>query len=197
MTYDSFVRDRLPPPEQLPEFLLLDYTERLNAAAELLKGVPLAPSSIKTELTTPTGAAILTTVVSEYTATPTMTIERIGTGSGTKDFLEQPNILRLMVGVTTQGPQSLGLLVGALLCVAGGTLTKWTAPAFFYLTVIPLLAWRRQLALLFGWRHLLAVSIAAFACAAWAFPSFFNLNLLQNHHSPQINALDTLPSPLH
>jgi len=36
--YDSFVRDRLPPADQLPEFLLLDYPERLNAAAELLKG---------------------------------------------------------------------------------------------------------------------------------------------------------------
>src|SRR6478736_7656373 len=34
--------------------------------AELLKGVPLAPSTVKAELTTPTGAAILTTVVSEY-----------------------------------------------------------------------------------------------------------------------------------
>ncbi len=66
--------------------------------AELLKGVPLAPSVVKTELTTPTGAAILTTVVSEWTATPAMTIERIGSGSGTKDFIEQPNILRLMVG---------------------------------------------------------------------------------------------------
>src|SRR5262249_5222352 len=31
--------------------------------AELLKGVPLAPSTIKAELTTPTGAAILTAVV--------------------------------------------------------------------------------------------------------------------------------------
>ena len=67
-----------------------------------------------------------------------------------------------------QGRASLGLLVGALLCVAAGTLTKWTAPAFFYLTVIPLLAWRRQLALLVGWRHLLAVSVAAGACALWA-----------------------------
>jgi 2-aminobenzoate-CoA ligase len=37
MTYDSFVRDHLPPPEQQPEFRLLDYPERLNAAAELLK----------------------------------------------------------------------------------------------------------------------------------------------------------------
>ena len=36
--YDSFVRDRLPPADQQPEFLPLDYPERLNAAAELLKG---------------------------------------------------------------------------------------------------------------------------------------------------------------
>jgi 2-aminobenzoate-CoA ligase len=40
--YDSFVRDRLPPPDQLPEFRFdlpeLQYPERLNAAAELLKG---------------------------------------------------------------------------------------------------------------------------------------------------------------
>jgi len=35
---DSFVRDRLPPPELQPDFLLLDYPERLNAAAELLRG---------------------------------------------------------------------------------------------------------------------------------------------------------------
>jgi len=38
VTYDSFVRDRLPSADQLPEFLPLDYPERLNAAAELLKG---------------------------------------------------------------------------------------------------------------------------------------------------------------
>jgi len=39
---DRFVEDRLPPPDQLPEFLFdlpeLQYPERLNAAAELLKG---------------------------------------------------------------------------------------------------------------------------------------------------------------
>jgi len=38
MKYDPFVRDRLPPADQLPEFRLLKYPERLNAAAELLKG---------------------------------------------------------------------------------------------------------------------------------------------------------------
>jgi 2-aminobenzoate-CoA ligase len=40
--YDSFVHDRLPPPELLPEFRFdlaeVQYPERLNAAAELLKG---------------------------------------------------------------------------------------------------------------------------------------------------------------
>ena len=48
MTYDSFVRDRLPPLELLPEFRFdlpeLQYPERLNAAAELLKGV--APDAL-------------------------------------------------------------------------------------------------------------------------------------------------------
>ena len=42
MNYDSFARDRLPPPELQPEFRFdlpeLQYPERLNAAAELLKG---------------------------------------------------------------------------------------------------------------------------------------------------------------
>jgi len=48
VTYDSFVRDRLPPPELLPDFRFdlpeLQYPERLNAAPELLKGG--APDSI-------------------------------------------------------------------------------------------------------------------------------------------------------
>jgi 2-aminobenzoate-CoA ligase len=42
LSYDCFVRDRLPPPELLPEFRFdlpeLQYPERLNAAAELLNG---------------------------------------------------------------------------------------------------------------------------------------------------------------
>lgn len=66
--------------------------------AALLKGVPLASSPIKAELTTPTGAAILTTVVQEWVDQPQMTIEQIGHGAGQRDFPEQPNLLRLFVG---------------------------------------------------------------------------------------------------
>ena len=68
--------------------------------AELLKGCPLAPSTIKAELTTPTGAAILATTVQEWTETPVMTVQSIGHGAGTKDFLDQPNLLRVFVGET-------------------------------------------------------------------------------------------------
>jgi uncharacterized protein (TIGR00299 family) protein len=70
--------------------------------AELLKGVPLAVSPIRAELTTPTGAAILTSVVQEWVETPVMTIERIGHGAGKRNFVEQPNVLRLFVGTMTQ-----------------------------------------------------------------------------------------------
>lgn len=70
--------------------------------AELLRGVPLAKSDIKAELTTPTGAAILTTVVSEWVDAPEMTVERIGHGAGRREFVEQPNLLRLFVGQTAE-----------------------------------------------------------------------------------------------
>jgi uncharacterized protein (TIGR00299 family) protein len=66
--------------------------------AELLKGVPLRPAPVKAELTTPTGAAILTTVVAEWVEQPAMIIERIGHGAGRREFVEQPNLLRVFVG---------------------------------------------------------------------------------------------------
>jgi 4-amino-4-deoxy-L-arabinose transferase-like glycosyltransferase len=58
--------------------------------------------------------------------------------------------------------------LAALLCVAGGALTKWTAPAFFYLTAIPFLLWRRRLRLLWSWPHLTSVLLACLPCLAWA-----------------------------
>lgn len=70
------------------------------ATAKLLQGMPLATAPVRTELVTPTGAAILATVVETFTDQPEMTVERIGCGAGSKDFAEQPNILRLLVGTS-------------------------------------------------------------------------------------------------
>ena len=61
------------------------------AVAHLLRGVPTTPTSIPAELTTPTGAAILKTIVGEYTEKFPETI-KLGFGAGTKD-LEAPNVL--------------------------------------------------------------------------------------------------------
>jgi uncharacterized protein (TIGR00299 family) protein len=74
--------------------------------AELLRGVPLRPSSIQAELTTPTGAAILTTVVSQWVEQAPMTVERIGYGAGKRDLAEQPNVLRLFVGTAAEAAPS-------------------------------------------------------------------------------------------
>jgi pyridinium-3,5-bisthiocarboxylic acid mononucleotide nickel chelatase len=68
------------------------------ATALLLKGMPLAQAPVTGELVTPTGAAILATVVNEFTDQPAMTVERIGCGAGRKNFDEQPNVLRVFVG---------------------------------------------------------------------------------------------------
>jgi hypothetical protein len=63
---------------------------------------------------------------------------------------------------------AIGWWIAALLCVTGGFLTKWTAPAFFYLAVGPFLLWRARLRWLFGRDHLLAVALAISIGAAWA-----------------------------
>jgi uncharacterized protein (TIGR00299 family) protein len=113
------------------------------ATARLLLGVPLRESSIATELTTPTGAAILTTVVSEWTDAPVMTVEKIGCGAGTKEFPGQPNILRLMVGAAANQNDSdcvwlletnlddvSGEIVGYTIerLFAAGALDAWITP---------------------------------------------------------------------
>jgi len=74
------------------------------ATAVLLQGMPLAKSPVTGELVTPTGAAILATVVNEFTDQPAMTVQRIGCGAGKKDFWEQPNVLRVFVGESTSSP---------------------------------------------------------------------------------------------
>ena len=67
------------------------------ATGELLKGIPLADFPVVGELTTPTGAAIVATLVDEFGPPPAMTVQSIGYGAGQKDF-DHANIMRLLVG---------------------------------------------------------------------------------------------------
>ena len=67
------------------------------ATAYLLKGVPVYGGSIRGELCTPTGAALLKHFVTRFGEMPVMETERIGYGMGKKDF-EAANCVRAMLG---------------------------------------------------------------------------------------------------
>ncbi|MEX2190006.1 MAG: nickel pincer cofactor biosynthesis protein LarC, partial [Bacteroidota bacterium] len=68
------------------------------ATIEILKGYPTVLTDIKSELTTPTGAAIIKALSKGLLSTERMRIERIGYGAGTREIAEIPNLLRIMVG---------------------------------------------------------------------------------------------------
>lgn len=69
------------------------------AVAELLKDAPIYATEIRGELLTPTGAAIISTVVAgNYGPLPKMRIEATGYGAGTREYESFPNVLRLMLG---------------------------------------------------------------------------------------------------
>jgi len=68
------------------------------ATCELLKGVPIYSSGIQAELTTPTGAAIITTLATKFGHLPAMTVNTIGYGAGDFEFNQQANLLRVMIG---------------------------------------------------------------------------------------------------
>lgn len=67
------------------------------ATAEILKHAPLRYGGVDGEATTPTGAAILSTVVDRFAAPRNFTASAIGYGIGQKDFAV-PNAMRLTLG---------------------------------------------------------------------------------------------------
>lgn len=91
------------------------------ATGELLKNIPLADSQVEAELTTPTGAAILATLADGYGPLPAMRVERIGYGAGQRDLEEQPNLMRLFVGESSDelGADRIWILETNLDDVAG------------------------------------------------------------------------------
>lgn len=68
------------------------------ATLELLKGIPLRPTTARSELVTPTGALLLAGLSESYGPPPPLTIEAIGYGAGQRDDLDRPNLLRVLIG---------------------------------------------------------------------------------------------------
>jgi uncharacterized protein (TIGR00299 family) protein len=110
------------------------------ATALLLKGVPLADCDEVGELTTPTAAAILTTLTHKFSQPGGSSIESIGYGAGTREGKSRPNLLRVFIGearpaaesdtvvmlqanIDDQNPEQIGYAVGKLL--DGGALDAY------------------------------------------------------------------------
>ena len=76
------------------------------ATALLLEGVPVygrqpGPDVPSFELTTPTGAALIKGIVKGFSPMPCMKLESCGSGAGSRDFKDSPNVLRAFVGEKT------------------------------------------------------------------------------------------------
>jgi uncharacterized protein (TIGR00299 family) protein len=76
------------------------------ATVELVRGKPVYSTGVEGELLTPTGAAILTTLSSDFGPMPAMTLETIGYGAGTSDP-SIPNLLRLNIGESLPGNRNI------------------------------------------------------------------------------------------
>ncbi len=81
------------------------------AVAELLKGAPIYSTEVKGELVTPTGAAIIATLCSEYGAIPKMKLEQTGYGAGTREYEKFPNALRVLIGDSAEAGNEERLLM--------------------------------------------------------------------------------------
>jgi pyridinium-3,5-bisthiocarboxylic acid mononucleotide nickel chelatase len=74
------------------------------ATLKLLKDAPVYSSGPQVELVTPTGAAIVKTLVTRFASFPTMKIDKAGYGAGSREFADHPNVLRLTLGEAAANP---------------------------------------------------------------------------------------------
>jgi uncharacterized protein (TIGR00299 family) protein len=79
------------------------------ATALLLKNVPVTTGSMPGELTTPTGAAILTTICSRFGSIEGFSPEKVGYGAGTREAPGHTNYLRIILGSASHPQQHLPL----------------------------------------------------------------------------------------
>jgi hypothetical protein len=81
------------------------------ATAELLKDFPVYSAGPQSELTTPTGAALITTLANGFGALPAVRVLRQGFGAGDKDFSQQANVLRVLIGERTDAGEATTVFV--------------------------------------------------------------------------------------
>jgi uncharacterized protein (TIGR00299 family) protein len=77
----------------------------------LVSGKPVYARGPAMELTTPTGAAVITTLASDFGTMPPMRIASSGYGAGSRDFPDQPNVLRALIGDATGAEEATTITI--------------------------------------------------------------------------------------
>jgi len=115
------------------------------ATLELLRGVPVRSVGAVGEVTTPTAAAVLTTLAESFGPMPAMRVSAVGYGAGTRDTEGMPNLLRVVLGdggaddeadadavveLSANVDDCTGQVLGATIdkLLAAGCLDAWAAP---------------------------------------------------------------------
>jgi hypothetical protein len=81
------------------------------ATAHLLKDRPIYSAGPETELTTPTGAALVSTLATGFGGVPAVRVLSQGFGAGDKNFASQANVLRVLLGERTDAQESTTVTV--------------------------------------------------------------------------------------
>jgi len=81
------------------------------ATSLLLKDHPIYSAGPQTELTTPTGAALVTTLATHFGALPAIQLKAQGFGAGDKDFPGQANVLRVLIGERTSALEATSVSI--------------------------------------------------------------------------------------
>lgn len=98
------------------------------AVCELLLGIPTYGVDLQQELVTPTGAALVATLVDGFGPLPPMAITATGYGAGSHTLTNgQPNLLRIIIG------EALGLAEEQSVEVIETNLDDWSPEGFPYL----------------------------------------------------------------
>ena len=61
-------------------------------------GAPAHGVAVDLELTTPTGAALMTAIAAGFGPMPAMTVRSVGYGAGTRDLPDRPNVVQVVIG---------------------------------------------------------------------------------------------------
>ncbi len=95
------------------------------ATVELLRGAPTFGTEVPLELTTPTGAALMSALATRFGPMPSLTIESVGYGAGDRELQDRPNVTQVVLGraeATLSAGQEVRLLETNVDDVTGETL---------------------------------------------------------------------------